>query len=43
MFEHQSQLVWFRYLYLITSRFMLFNEIEKVDAENVEVVPLPLK
>jgi hypothetical protein len=43
MFEHQSQLVWFRYLYLITSKFMVFNELVKVDVGNAAVAPLPLK
>jgi N-acetylglucosaminylphosphatidylinositol deacetylase len=27
---HKTQLVWFRYLYLLTSRYMLYNEINQI-------------
>jgi N-acetylglucosaminylphosphatidylinositol deacetylase len=27
---HKTQLVWFRYLYLLTSRYMLYNEINEI-------------
>ena len=31
MFQHKSQLVWFRYLYLISSQYMIYNELERFD------------
>lgn len=30
MFSHRSQLLWFRYLYLLFSRYMLLNTIEEI-------------
>ncbi|KAI9202010.1 putative deacetylase LmbE-like domain-containing protein [Polychytrium aggregatum] len=30
MFRHRSQLVWFRYLYLASSRYMLINELHQI-------------
>ena len=30
MLKHKSQLVWFRWLYLITSRYMFINSFEKI-------------
>jgi N-acetylglucosaminylphosphatidylinositol deacetylase len=30
MFQHSSQLVWFRYLYILFSRFMFINELNKI-------------
>lgn len=30
MRQHSSQLVWFRWLYVIFSRYMMINELEKV-------------
>ena len=30
MFLHKSQLMWFRYLYLMFSRYMIFNSIEEI-------------
>ncbi|KAI8906727.1 putative N-acetylglucosaminyl-phosphatidylinositol-deacetylase [Gorgonomyces haynaldii] len=30
MFCHRSQLVWFRYLYLLFSRYMIINELEEI-------------
>lgn len=31
MFEHSSQLVWFRYLYLLFSRYMVINNLQLVE------------
>lgn len=31
MFEHKSQLMWFRYLYLTFSRYMLCNSLEQIE------------
>ncbi|KAH9269339.1 hypothetical protein BASA83_008564 [Batrachochytrium salamandrivorans] len=31
MFEHASQLVWFRYLYLLFSRYMVINTLKRID------------
>ncbi|KAJ3337217.1 N-acetylglucosaminyl-phosphatidylinositol de-N-acetylase, partial [Kappamyces sp. JEL0680] len=30
MFQHKSQLVWFRYIYLAMSTFMIYNELEEI-------------
>ncbi|KAI9328302.1 putative deacetylase LmbE-like domain-containing protein [Zopfochytrium polystomum] len=30
MFCHKSQLVWFRYLYLLFSRYLIMNELERI-------------
>lgn len=34
MFEHKSQLMWFRYLYLLNSRYMFMNTIEQMNKIN---------
>eukprot|EP00842_Homolaphlyctis_polyrhiza_P002085 jgi/Hompol1/2878/HPOL_003054-RA len=30
MFQHSSQLVWFRYLYIVFSRYMIINELQEL-------------
>lgn len=30
MLKHESQLTWFRYLYIISSRYMFINDLEKI-------------
>jgi N-acetylglucosaminylphosphatidylinositol deacetylase len=30
MYEHKSQLVWFRHLYLVFSRYMVVNELKRI-------------
>jgi N-acetylglucosaminylphosphatidylinositol deacetylase len=30
MYEHKSQLVWFRHLFLVLSQYMILNELEKI-------------
>jgi hypothetical protein len=31
MFQHRTQLVWFRYLYILFSRYMIVNKLEKME------------
>jgi N-acetylglucosaminylphosphatidylinositol deacetylase len=37
MKEHSSQMVWFRKLYIIFSRYMLINTLQELTVENIEL------
>lgn len=39
MRQHQSQLVWFRYLYVVASRYMWVNEWLEVKVPNAMASP----
>lgn len=38
--QHESQVVWFRRLYMMASRYMWFNELEKIVPVHLRVVDL---
>ncbi|XP_034115196.1 N-acetylglucosaminyl-phosphatidylinositol de-N-acetylase [Drosophila albomicans] len=37
MMEHQSQLKWFRWLYIYTSRYMFINSIREINLSDIEL------
>lgn len=37
MLEHQSQMKWFRWLYIYTSRYMFINSIREINRSDVEL------
>lgn len=37
MGEHKSQLLWFRYLYLIFSRYIMINTLEEMSLMDIEL------
>ncbi|CAH0549673.1 unnamed protein product [Brassicogethes aeneus] len=37
MWQHKSQLVWFRFLYMYFSRYMLINSLQKMNLSDIEL------
>jgi len=37
MKEHQSQMRWFRWLYIYTSRYMFINSMRQINLSDVEL------
>lgn len=37
MKQHRSQLLWFRYLYIFTSRYMLINSLRQITVSDIEL------